>query len=96
MLFTGELQDLYRHVFKIQKPEGLSMNTPYPETEIGEHRENGNKYLEPNVDWDVVFTDLPFLTELTAYNISVLQLFKNNFNVINCQDKSFLPAANVG
>ena len=36
MLFTGELQDLYKHVFKIQKPKGLSMNTPYPETEIGD------------------------------------------------------------
>lgn len=31
------------------------------------HRGNDNKYLEPNVDWDVVFTNLPFLAELNAY-----------------------------
>lgn len=31
------------------------------------HRGNDNKYLEPNIDWDVVFTNLPFLAELNAH-----------------------------
>jgi hypothetical protein len=42
------------------------MSTSYPETEIGDTKENGNKYLEPNVDWDVPFTDFPFLIELNT------------------------------
>lgn len=41
-----------------------------------------------NGDWDIIFTDLPFLTELNVYkNISVFQTFKNFLNAISCQNK---------